>query len=224
MHTGPALSQPHVERTTIHKLRTKILPFVFILFFVAYLDRINIGFAALTMNRDLGITSQQFGLLAGIFFLGYFIFEIPSNLLLHRIGARIWIARILVSWGIVALLTGFVHSVFHVYILRFVLGVAEAGFFPGMILYFTYWFPQREQARAVALFMAANPVGNIIGAPLSGLILDHIHWTGISSWRWLLVLEGLPAIVGGVLTYLLLPNGPARSEVPYRRRETLARN
>ncbi len=212
MHTGPALSQPHVERTTIHKLRTKILPFVFILFFVAYLDRINIGFAALTMNRDLGITSQQFGLLAGIFFLGYFIFEIPSNLLLHRIGARIWIARILVSWGIVALLTGFVHSVFHVYILRFVLGVAEAGFFPGMILYFTYWFPQREQARAVALFMAANPVGNIIGAPLSGLILDHIHWTGISSWRWLLVLEGLPAIVGGVLTYLLLPNGPAEAK------------
>lgn len=204
--------QSDLERTTIRKLRTTILPFVFLLFFVAYLDRINIGFAALTMNKDLGITSQQYGLLAGIFFLGYFIFEIPSNLLLHRIGARVWIARILISWGVVAVLTGFAQSISHLYILRFVLGVAEAGFFPGIILYFTYWFPQREQARAVALFMAANPIGNLIGAPLSGFILDHAHWTGISSWRWLLILEGIPAIAGGVLTYLLLPNGPQEAK------------
>ena len=204
--------QSDLERTTIRKLRTTVLPFVFLLFFVAYLDRINIGFAALTMNADLGITSQQYGLLAGIFFLGYFIFEIPSNLLLHRIGARVWIARILISWGVVAALTGFAQSISHLYILRFVLGVAEAGFFPGIILYFTYWFPQREQARAVALFMAANPIGNLIGAPFSGFILDHAHWMGISSWRWLLVLEGIPAIAGGVLTYLLLPNGPQEAK------------
>ena len=198
-----------LEQSAIHKLRTTILPAVFLLFLVAYLDRINIGFAALTMNQELGISRSQFGLLAGIFFLGYFIFEIPSNLLLHRIGARVWIARILVSWGIVASLTGFVHSVSQIYLLRFALGVAEAGFFPGIILYFTYWFPQREQARAVALFMAAIPLGNIVGAPISGLILDHVHWLNLSGWRWLLILQGLPAIIGGALTYMLLPNGPA---------------
>jgi len=208
MATQPVLSGSDLERTTIHKLRTTILPFVLLLFFVAYLDRINIGFAALTMNKDLGITSQQYGFLAGIFFIGYFIFEIPSNLLLQRVGARVWIARILLSWGVVAVLTGFAENIFQLYVLRFLLGVAEAGFFPGIILYFTYWFPRREQARAVACFMAANPVGNLVGAPLSGLILDHAHWAGMSSWRWLLVLEGVPAVVGGVLTYLLLPNGP----------------
>jgi len=147
----------------------------------------------LTMNKDLGITSQQYGFLAGIFFIGYFIFEIPSNLLLQRVGARVWIARILLSWGVVAVLTGFAENIFQLYVLRFLLGVAEAGFFPGIILYFTYWFPRREQARAVACFMAANPIGNLVGAPLSGLILDHAHWAGMSSWRWLLVLEGVPA-------------------------------
>jgi D-galactonate transporter len=212
MPTSPALAQPDLERTTFYKLRRTIVPFVFLLFFVAYLDRINIGFAALTMNKDLGITAQQYGLLAGIFFVGYFIFEIPSNLLLHRIGARLWIARILVSWGIVAVLTGFARNVLHLYALRFVLGIAEAGFFPGIILYFTYWFPQREQARAVALFMAANPIGNLVGAPLSGVILDHAHWAGVSSWRWLLVLEGFPAILAGVLTYVLLPNSPQEAK------------
>ena len=212
MRTSPVLSKSDLERTTLHKLRTTILPFVFLLFFVAYLDRINIGFAALTMNKDLNITAQQYGLLAGIFFVGYFIFEIPSNLLLHRIGARIWIARILVTWGVVAVLTGFARSVTHLYVLRFLLGIAEAGFFPGIILYLTYWFPQREQARAVALFMAAIPIGNVLGAPVSGLILDHAHWVGLSSWRWLLILEGLPAIVAGSLTYALLPNGPQEAK------------
>ncbi len=208
MLSRPELKQPHPGANTIRKVRRNLLPFVFLLFFVAYLDRINIGFAALTMNKDLGITAQQFGLLAGIFFLGYFIFEIPSNLLLHRVGARVWIARILVTWGAVAVLTGFAHSITHLYVLRFLLGIAEAGFFPGIILYFTYWFPQREQARAVALFMAAIPIGNILGAPLSGFLLDHARWAGLSSWRWLLILEGVPAIVAGLLTYLLLPNGP----------------
>ncbi|MGA3025798.1 MAG: MFS transporter, partial [Bryobacteraceae bacterium] len=161
-----------------------------------------------TMNRALAITSQQFGFLAGIFFLGYFFFEIPSNLLLHKLGARVWIARILVSWGLVSLCTGFAQSALHLYIVRFLLGIAEAGFFPGMILYLTYWFRQREQAQAVALFMAALPVSNVIGAPISGLILDHIHWFAIASWRWLLVLEAIPAIVLGVATWFLLPNRP----------------
>jgi ACS family tartrate transporter-like MFS transporter len=212
MLSRQTVSEPDLARTTIHKLRTTILPVVFLLFFVAYVDRINIGFAALTMNKELGISRQQFGLLAGIFFLGYFFFEIPSNLLLHRIGARVWIARILVSWGIVASLTGFAQTVSQIYLLRFVLGVAEAGFFPGIILYFTYWFPQREQARAVALFMAAIPLGNIVGAPISGLILDHVHWLHMSGWRWLLILQGFPAVVGGVLTYFFLLNGPAEAK------------
>ena len=180
---------------------------------IAFLDRINIGFAALTMNKDLALTSQQFGLLSGIFFFGYFIFEIPSNLLLHRIGARVWIARILISWGIVAVATGFVQTAFHLYILRFLLGVAEAGYFPGIVLYLTYWFRQRQLAQAVALFLIAVPVSNIVGAPISGLILDHVHWLGVASWRWLLILEGIPAILGGVLTYLLLPGRP--SEAPF---------
>ena len=193
---------------TIQKIRFRILPFVFALFVVALIDRNNIGFAALTMNKELAINSQQFGFIFGIFFFGYFLFEIPSNLLLHQIGARVWIARILLTWGLVAMLTGFVHTVQQLYIARFVLGLAEAGYFPGIILYLTYWFPQREQARALALFMIGIPVTTILGAPVSGFILDHVHWLGVSSWRWLLILEGAPAIVCGALTYLLLPGGP----------------
>ena len=193
---------------TIQKIRFRILPFVFVLFVVALIDRNNIGFAALTMNKELAISSQQFGFIFGIFFFGYFLFEIPSNLLLHQIGARVWIARILLTWGLVAMLTGFVHTVQQLYIARFVLGLAEAGYFPGIILYLTYWFPQREQARALALFMIGIPVTTILGAPVSGFILGHMHWLGVSSWRWLLILEGAPAIACGALTYLLLPGGP----------------
>jgi ACS family tartrate transporter-like MFS transporter len=196
------------ETTAIRKMRRRILPFVLLLFVVALLDRNNISLAALTMNRALAVTSQQFGLVFGIFFFGYFIFEIPSNLLLHKIGARIWIARILLSWGTVATLTGLVQTVHQLYILRFLLGVAEAGYFPGMVLYLTYWFPQRERARALALLAMATPIATILGAPVSGFILDHTHWLGISSWRWLLILEGAPAIILGALTYVLLPSNP----------------
>ena len=208
MGRGAAVSSIAIGRKTIQKLQLRILPFVFLLFVVALLDRVNIGFAALTMNRELAITSQQYGLIFGIFFFGYFFFEIPSNLLLHKIGARVWIARILMSWGMVAMLTGFVHTVHQLYIVRFLLGLAEAGYFPGMTLYLTYWFPQREQARALAFLIAAIPVATILGAPVSGFILDHVHWLGVSSWRWLLILEGAPAMVCGVLTYFLLPSRP----------------
>lgn len=197
-----------IDTRTIHKLKIRLLPFLFVLYVVAFIDRINIGFAALTMNKELAITSQQFGLIAGIFFIGYVIFEVPSNLLLHKIGARIWIARILLSWGIVAMATGFVQSVAQFYVVRFLLGVAEAGFFPGIVLYLTYWFRQQERAHAIALFMTALPVASILGAPLSGVILDHAHWLGVSSWRWLLILEGLPAIGCAVLTYFQLPDRP----------------
>jgi ACS family tartrate transporter-like MFS transporter len=211
MAISPAVDSSTVEARTIRKLRTHIIPFVFVLFVINFVDRINIGFAALTMNKELAITSQQFGLLSGIFFWGYFIFEIPSNLLLHKLGARIWIARILVSWGFVAIMTGFARSASHLYLLRFLLGVAEAGFVPGMYLYLTYWFPQRQLGHAIALFNGAGPVASIVGAPISGLILDHIHWLGLSSWRWLLILEGIPAVVGGITTYFLLPSRPAEA-------------
>jgi MFS transporter, ACS family, tartrate transporter len=209
---SPAPAPSTIEATTIRKLRTHIIPFVFVLFVINFVDRINIGFAALTMNRELAITSQQFGLLSGIFFWGYFIFEIPSNLLLHKLGARIWIARILVSWGIVAILTGFVRTATHLYLLRFLLGVAEAGFVPGMYLYLTYWFPQRQLAHAIALFNSAAPIASVVGAPISGVILDQINWFGLSSWRWLLILEGIPAIVGGIVTYFLLPSRPTEAK------------
>src|SRR6266480_2087923 len=155
-----------VEARTIRKVRTRILPFLFLLYIICFLDRINIGFAALTMNEELAITSQQFGLVAGIFFLGYFLFEVPSNLLLHKIGARIWITRILITWGILATLTGFVHTVHQLYAARFLLGLAEAGYFPGIVLYLTYWFRQRERAQAIALLLTGLPVASILGAPI----------------------------------------------------------
>src|SRR5215831_386156 len=164
------------------------------------------------MNRELAISSQQYGFVVGIFFIGYFIFEIPSNLLLHKIGARVWISRILITWGIVAMLGGFVRTAPQLYAVRFLLGFAEAGYFPGILLYLTYWFRQRQLAQTVALFLTANPVANIIGAPFSGMVLDHVHWLGLSSWRWLLILEGVPAIVGGALTYFLLPSRPAEAK------------
>src|SRR5215469_14452141 len=205
----PTLS---IGTRTIQKVRIRILPFVFLFYVIAFLDRVNIGFAALTMNKELGITSQQFGLLVGIFFLGYFIFEVPSNLLLYKIGARIWIARILISWGTVAVLTGFVQTLHQLYIARFLLGLAEAGYGPGIVLYLTYWFRRREQAQAIALFLTGVPIASFVGAPLSGLVLDHVHWLGLSSWRWLLILEGSPAVVGGLLTYFLLTNRPAEAK------------
>jgi MFS transporter, ACS family, tartrate transporter len=196
------------EEIVTRKVRNHIIPWIIVLYVVAFLDRVNTGYAALTMNKALGITADAFGLVAGIFFIGYFIFEVPSNMFLHKIGARIWIARILVSWGIVAMLTAVAQSVMHLYILRFMLGAAEAGFFPGIILYITFWFRGKEQARAFALFMTALALSSIIGAPMSGLILDHIHWAGIASWRWLYVLEGAPAVICGVLTFYLLPDRP----------------
>jgi ACS family tartrate transporter-like MFS transporter len=194
---------------TIRKMQWRILPFIFLLYVVAYLDRFNIGFAALTMNKDLAISSQQYGLLVGMFFFGYVLFEVPSNLLLHRIGARIWIARILITWGMVALLTGFVRNLHELYIARFLLGVAEAGYYPGVVLYLTYWFRQRERAHAIAVVLVGVPVTSIFGGPFSGMILDHIHWLGFSSWRWLLVLEAIPSVLCGVLAYVVLPERPA---------------
>src|SRR5579862_1260308 len=193
---------------TIRKLKIRLLPFLFLLFVVAFIDRINLGFAALTMNRELAITSQHFGFAAGIFFWGYFLFEVPSNLILHKIGARAWIARILITWGMIATLSGFVQSVHQLYVARFALGIAESGYFPGIVLYLGYWFRQREKAQAIASILIGIPLAGILGGPISGLILDHAHWFGLSSWRWLLILEGLPAATLAFLVPVFLRNRP----------------
>lgn len=201
------MKQVNPDRT-MRRVWWRILPLVFLLYLVAFIDRINIGFAALTMKPELGISDREYGLIAAIFFAGYVLFEVPSNLLLHRIGARVWIARILITWGVIATATGLVRNVVEFCGARFALGLAEAGFFPGILLYLTYWFGRREQARAIAVFMTGLPVASIIGGPVSGLILDRVHWLGLSSWRWLLILEGLPAIACGLLTYFAMPGRP----------------
>src|SRR5258708_28966563 len=169
------------EAKTIRKLQIRLIPFLFVLYVVAFVDRINIGFAALTMNKDLGITGQQYGLAAGIFFIGYFLFEVPSNLMLHKVGARVWIARILLSWGLVASLTGLVQNVHHVTVARILLGVPEAGYFPGIVLYLTYWFAQSEQTRTLALFLTGYPLSRIFVPPISGSTSVHAHCLRLGS-------------------------------------------
>jgi ACS family tartrate transporter-like MFS transporter len=211
MGSIPGVAPTSIEVATLLKLRTRLFPFLLALYVIAFVDRTNLGFAALTMNRELAISSEQFGLAAGIFFWGYFLLEIPSNLILHRIGARLWIARIPITWGVVATLTGFVQSAHQLYIARFALGLAEAGYFPGIALYLGYWFPSRAKAQALALIIIGIPIASVLGAPISGLILDHADWFGLSSWRWLLILEGLPAILCAFLTNRLLPSRPAEA-------------
>ncbi|AZV43920.1 MFS transporter [Peribacillus asahii] len=197
-----------IERTTIKKTMTRILPFVLICYIIAYLDRVNLGFAALEMNADLALSAEVFGLLSGIFFIGYFLFEIPSNLIMHKVGAKVWIARIMITWGLITILTAFVQSATHLYIVRFLMGIAEAGFFPGIILYFTYWFRSQERGRASAILTLALPIGTIIGAPLSTWIMDNIAWNGMAGWRWMFILEGIPAIILGVIVLFYLTNRP----------------
>jgi len=208
---GDMVANP-MEAALVRKLKIRLLPFLLVLFVLAFIDRINLGFAALTMNQELAITTQQFGFAAGIFFWGYFLFEIPSNLILHKIGARVWIARILITWGAIATLTGFVHSVHQLYVARFALGIAESGYFPGIVLYLGYWFRQREKAQAIALILIGIPLASILGGPISGFILDHARWLGFSSWRWLLILEGVPAATLAFLVPFLLPSQPGEAK------------
>src|SRR5215467_13517368 len=197
------------ERALLSKLTYRLIPFMFVLYIVSYLDRINVGFAALQLNDALKFDPLVFGLGAGIFFIGYFIFEIPSNLIMQRVGARVWMARILVTWGLLSSATMFVTGAFTFYVLRFLLGVAEAGFFPGMILYLTYWFPSEARGRAVARFMTATAMAGVVGGPISGLLLKMNGTAGLAGWQWLFLMEGLPAVVLGFVVFIILPDGPA---------------
>lgn len=196
---------------TIGKLNRRIVLFAFICFIVNYLDRVNIGFAALHMNTDIGLTPYMFGIGAGIFFVGYLLFEIPSNMMLHRFGPRIWIARIMLTWGIVSCAMAFVQGPTSFYIMRFLLGVAEAGFAPGILLYVTYWFPARERGRATATFMTATVLSIVIGAPLSSWLIDAGEglW-GLRGWQAMFVLEGVPAMLLGVVAYFYLVDSPEK--------------
>ncbi|WP_434575663.1 MFS transporter [Pseudomonas sp. Z3-6] len=200
------------EAAIIRKVTLRIIPFVFLLYIVSYLDRANIGYAALQMNKELALSSEAFGFISGIFFIGYFLFEVPSNVMLNKFGARVWIARILVTWGAIAAMTAFAQTANQLYILRFFLGVAEAGFFPGIIVYLTFWFRSRELATTVALFTAAIPVSYIIGAPMSTWIMDNISWLDWSGWRWMLFLEGIPAVFLGIACYFFLTDKPEQAK------------
>ena len=201
------MMQNAMEQKTQRKVTWRLLPFLFLLYIVAYLDRANVGVAKLGMKEMSWFSDDVFGLGTGIFFLGYFLFEVPSNLMLAKYGARKWITRIMISWGIVATAMMFALNTPLFYSLRFVLGIAEAGFFPGVILYLTYWYTAAERARIVALFMTATAIANVIGSPISGALLG-IHWFGLHGWQWLFILEGIPAILLGFVVFHYLPNGP----------------
>jgi ACS family tartrate transporter-like MFS transporter len=176
---------------------------------VAFLDRINVGFAALTMNKDVGLTSQMFGLGAGIFFLGYLLFEVPSTVILHKVGARFWIGRVMITWGLVSIAMAFTRGPISFYVLRFLLGLAEAGFFPGIILYLSYWFPANHRSAVTAMFMAAAPIAGFVGSPLSGGLMQLNGLLGLRGWQWLFLVEGIPAVVLGAITFHFLTDRPA---------------
>ncbi|MYL83513.1 MFS transporter [Desulfovibrio aerotolerans] len=197
--------------TAVGKAQWRLLPFLILLYIVAYLDRINVSFAALGMNQELGLSQTAYGFGAGIFFVGYVLFEVPSNLILAKVGPRLWIARIMLSWGVATVALALASGPASFAGLRFLLGVAEAGFFPGIILYLTYWFPLAYRARTVALFMTATPLAGLLGSPVSGWIMTLHEVLGLSGWQWLFILEGIPAVVLGLVVYWRLPNGPAEA-------------
>lgn len=195
------------------KIAKRLIPFLIVCYFISYLDRVNLGFAALTFRQDLAITAEVFGLGAGIFFLGYFLFEVPSNLLLEKVGARIWIARIMITWGLISAAMALVQGEVSFYSVRFLLGLAEAGFFPGIILYLTYWYTAAERAKVVGMFMVAVPLSSAIGSPLSSWILNAFTGVGgLASWQWLFIIEALPAIVFGIIVWFYLDDGPAEAK------------
>ncbi|KHK55462.1 membrane protein [Burkholderia sp. A9] len=201
-----------LEKRTLRRVSWRIVPFIMLLYFVAYIDRVNLGFAALTMKTDLGFSASILGLGAGIFFWGYFICEVPSNVILHKVGARLWIARVMVTWGIVSVCMAFITGPTSFYLIRFLLGAAEAGFFPGIILYLGYWFPARRRAGVVALFMAAAPISTALGSPLSAALLEMNGVMGLHGWQWLFVIEAVPAVILGFVVLFFMTDRPEQAK------------
>ncbi|KAI5914222.1 MFS transporter [Thauera sp. 2A1] len=200
-----------IEKRTLRRITWRIVPFIMLLYFVAYIDRVNIGFAALTMKEDLGFTASILGFGAGIFFWGYFLFEVPSNIILHKVGARLWIARVMVTWGIISAGMAFIEGPTSFYIMRFLLGAAEAGFFPGIILYLSYWFPARHRAGVTAFFMAAAPLSTALGSPLSAALLEMNGVMGLHGWQWMFILEAVPALILGVVVFFYMTDKPEKA-------------
>ena len=211
-----------MERAVMKRVTLRIVPFLMLCYFIAFLDRVNVGFAGAEMRQDLHLSASVFGFGAGVFFLAYFIFEVPSNLLLQRFGARRWLARIMVTWGLMAAMMAAVSGPWSFYTMRALLGLAEAGFFPGVILYLTYWFPRKHRAKIVGIFMVAIPVSTFLGSPVSGAILDVDGVMGLRGWQWLFILEAVPAVLLGLLVLFVLPDRPADAKwLPPAQREWL---
>src|SRR5450755_2138991 len=192
------------------KIARRLIPFLFLLYVTAFIDRVNVGFAGLDMTRELSFSNEVFGFGSGIFFFGYCLLEIPGAMLAESWSARRWLATIMIGWGLLASVTGLIRTSTEFNIIRFLLGLAEGGFFPAVVVYLTHWFRQEDRGKAVAMFMAAIPVSNAVGAPVAGLLL-HLHWLGISGWRWLLILEGIPAFLGGIAALFYLTDRPQQA-------------
>lgn len=205
--TGP----DPIETRTMRKVTWRLLPFLMLCYLLAFIDRANIGMASLQMNEDLGLSSRVFGFGASLFFVAYFLMEVPSNLMLQKVGARIWIARIMITWGAVSAAMAFVWDASSFYVMRFLLGAAEAGFFPGVVLYLTYWMPARYRGRALALFAVAIPLSSFIGSPLGGLLLSMDGVGGLRGWQWLFICEGVPTVLCGIACLAVLTNRPAEA-------------
>ncbi|TNC14577.1 MFS transporter [Methylobacterium terricola] len=201
-----------LEQATMRRVAWRLVPFICLLYFIAFIDRVNIGFAALTMNKDLGFSSAVFGFGAGVFFFGYFLFEVPSNIILDKVGARLWIARVMITWGIISGAFAFVKGEHSFYTLRFLLGAAEAGFFPGIILYLSYWFPARYRAGVVSLFMAAAPISVVLGSPISSALLGMDGILGLHGWQWMFLVEAAPAVVLGVVVLFYMTDRPEKAK------------
>jgi ACS family tartrate transporter-like MFS transporter len=215
--TRLSLMQSEIESVVVRKLTWRLIPFLFLLYIVAYLDRINVGFAALQMRQQLAFTDAVYGLGAGMFFAGYFFFQMPSNLVLQRVGARRWISLLMVVWGLISASMILVSGHRSFYLLRFLLGAAEAGFFPGVILYLKNWFPAQARARTVARFMTAGPLSGVLGGPISGALLGLHLTAGLAGWQWMFLMEGIPAILLGAVAFAYLsisPNKRAGSPPP----------
>ncbi|HEY7840969.1 MAG TPA: MFS transporter, partial [Gammaproteobacteria bacterium] len=201
-----------MEQAVVARVTWRLMPFLLVLYLIAYLDRVNVGFAALQMNEDLGFSAAVYGLGAGVFFAGYALFEVPSNLVLAKVGARLWIARIMITWGVISTSMMFVQGPASFYTLRFLLGVAEAGFLPGIIYYLSNWYPSAQRAKAVGWFMSAIPLSIVVGGPLAGLLLGMDGLLGLKGWQWLFLLEGLPAVILGVIVLFYLTDRPEEAQ------------